>query len=137
LVEAHVLAPVNSGLWRWLRERALVDADFEAPLMVDTHDADQREFLARCGFQFGDVEQEGGVAGKKHDRSLCAVCYRSPHGVGQAGAQMAEVLVPDDVAGLALRIGPSEYDGRAAVADHDAVCGERLGGLDDEARGMD
>ena len=50
---------------------------------------------------------------------------------------MAEVLVPDHVARLGLRVGPLEDDGRAAVAHHDAVLGElveRLGRLDHVAR---
>ena len=31
---------------------------------------------------------------------------RSTHGIGQAGAEVTEVLVPDDVVRLGLRIGP-------------------------------
>src|SRR3954470_10974984 len=49
---------------------------------------------------------------------------------------MTEVLVPDHVAWLGLRVGPLEDDGRAAVADHDAVFRECVRGLDDEAGRM-
>ena len=58
-------------------------------------------------------------------------------GVGQAGADVAEVLVPDHVVRLALRIGPLEDHRGAAIADHDAVFREGLGRLDDETRGVD
>ena len=54
----------------------------------------------------------------------------------KACAQMTEVLVPDDVARLGLRVRPLEDHGRAAVAHHDPVLEllEGLGGLDDIAR---
>ena len=58
----------------------------------------------------------------------------APTAYGRPGAEMAEVLVPDDVVRFGLRVGPLEDDGRAAVAHHDAVLRERLGGLDDEPR---
>ena len=44
----------------------------------------------------------------------------APTAVGQTGAEVAEVLVPDDVARFRLRVGPLKDDRRAAVADHDA-----------------
>jgi len=70
LVEPHVLAPVHAGLRRRLFESALVDPYLEPPLVVDPDHAHQRQILTRCGFQFGDVEKEGGVAGEQHDRTL-------------------------------------------------------------------
>ena len=104
--------------------------------MVDADDADQRQVLTRGGFEFGDVEQERGVTGEQHDRTLAAVGDRGADGVGQAGAEVAEVLVPDHVVRLRLRVGPLEDHGGPAVAHHDAVLREGLGGLDDEAGGM-
>ena len=105
--------------------------------MVDAHHAHQRQVLPGRGLQFGDVEQECRVTGQQHDRPLAALGDRGADGVGQTRAQMTEVLVPDHVARLGLRVGPLEDDGRAAVAHHDAVLGElveRLGRLDDVAR---
>ncbi len=67
------------------------------------------------------MEQEGRVAGQQHHRPLAALGDRCADGVGQTGAEMTEVLVPDHVARLRLRVRPLEDDRRAAVAHHDAV----------------
>ena len=70
LVEPHVLAPVHAGLRRRLFESALVDPYLEPPLVVDADHTHQRQILTRGGFQFGDVEKEGGVAGERPYRTF-------------------------------------------------------------------
>jgi hypothetical protein len=98
---------VHAGLAGFaMTEGALVDAHFEAPLVVDAHHADDRQVQPRGGLQLGNVEQEGGIAGGEQHRALAAVGDRGADRVGQAGAQMTEVLVPDDVVRLALQVGP-------------------------------
>ena len=107
--------------------------------MVHPHHAHQRKLLPNRGFQLGDVEQESRVAGEQHDRPAAPLGHRRADRVGQAGSEVTEILIPDHVARLGLRIGPLEDHRGAPVAHHDAVIGElveRLGGLHDEARRM-
>src|SRR6202012_5111697 len=106
------------------------------PLMVDTHYAYQRKLQARGGFQFSDVEEKRRVTGQQHHRPLTTLGDRCSDCVRQSGSEVAEVLVPDDVPRLGLRVGPLEDDGRAAIADQDAVLEvvERLSGLNHIAR---
>ena len=77
------------------------------------------------------------MTGEQHDRSLAAFRDGGADGIRQTGAEMAEVLVPDDVVRLGLRVRPPEDHGGAAVAHHDAVLRKGLGGLDDETCGVD
>src|SRR5262249_5786606 len=115
LVETHVLAPVHTRLRGRLLEGALVHADLETPLMVDPYDAHQRNALPRRSFEFGDVEQEGRVAGEQHDGTLASLGDGGADRIRQPGAEVTEILVPDHVARLGLRVGPLEDDGGAAV----------------------
>ena len=48
-------------------------------------------------------------------------------GIGQAGADVAVVLVPDHIMRLGLRVGPLEDHGGAAVADQDARVDQHAG----------
>ena len=89
--------------------------------MVDADHAHQRQLLPRRCLQFGDMEHEGRVTGQQHARDVCRLRRPRAGGIGQTRAEMAEVLVPDHVVRLGLRVGPLEDHRRAAVADHDAV----------------
>src|SRR6185437_4922334 len=107
--------------------------------MVDTHYAYQRKLQARSGFQLSYMEEKCRVTGQQHHRPLAALGDRGTDRIGQPRAEVAEVLVPDDVARLGLRVRPLENDGCPTVAHHDAVLEfvERLGGLNDVACRMD